>query len=111
MLENFLSPDYPDFKEHGTPLCAQTFPDAFFAEENEELVYRKESGKTYLKMVSSYKYEKEAKKICESCPYKNPCAEYAINDPSLVGIWGGTTDRSRKAIRRERLLGVQIKKS
>lgn len=111
MLENFLSPDYPDFKEHGTPLCAQTFPDAFFAEENEELVYRKESGKTYLKMVSSYKYEKEAKKICEACPYKNPCLEYALKDSSLLGIWGGTTEKGRRTMRRELKIDVQIKKS
>jgi hypothetical protein len=99
MLDGFLPKDYPDFKEHGNPPCAESYPDAFFSEDNEEIRYTRSDGKEYSKVVSSYRYEKEAKAICATCPYKMQCLEYALKDPSLQGIWGGTTERTRRTIR------------
>lgn len=45
--------------------------------------------------------------VCQSCPVSAQCLQFALSDPSLEGIWGGTTPEervslSRKAKRRER---------
>jgi WhiB family redox-sensing transcriptional regulator len=44
----------------------------------------------------------EAKKVCWRCPEKQACLEYALSEPSLVGVWGGTTAKERRLIRAER---------
>ena len=41
----------------------------------------------------------EAVAICRSCPVREDCREYAIADPWLHGIWGGTSQEGRRAIR------------
>jgi len=41
-----------------------------------------------------------AKAICASCPVSGACFQYAVANPELTGIWGGTTTRERVAIRR-----------
>lgn len=100
MLENIIPEDYPDFEEHGAPPCSESFPDAFFTEEkNESLVLR--NGKERMQIWARYEYEKEAKAICAECPYKARCLEFAINNSEL-GIWGGTTERQRTALRKSR---------
>ena len=40
-----------------------------------------------------------AKKICETCPVKDDCLEYALEWTDLVGIWGGTSGRERRQLR------------
>lgn len=45
---------------------------------------------------------KAAKKICKKCPVTETCKEFAVNNIEVYGIWGGTSDRERKRIRRER---------
>lgn len=110
-MDLFRLTNYPDFREHGTPICAETFPDAFFAEET-EIEYTAPGGTKYTKLASAYKHEKEAKAICAKCPYRMQCLEYAINDPSLLGIWGGTTERQRRTIRSEKkrkLIPIQVR--
>jgi len=42
--------------------------------------------------------EQEAKLLCNLCPAKALCAEYAIKAREEDGIWGGTTPAERKAI-------------
>lgn len=43
--------------------------------------------------------------ICKTCPVMAECAEYAIDRPELVGIWGATTTLQRqKARRRKRVV-------
>lgn len=37
----------------------------------------------------------EAKAICEVCPVKILCLDYAVS-AGMQGIWGGTTDGERK---------------
>lgn len=44
---------------------------------------------------------RKAKAICATCPVIEPCLEWAL-DHFEVGVWGGTTHRERRAIRRER---------
>jgi WhiB family redox-sensing transcriptional regulator len=51
---------------------------------------------------SSTEDSREAKAICHQCKVETECRDYAVGDPSLKGIWGGTSDRERKAIRRAR---------
>lgn len=42
-----------------------------------------------------------AKAICAACPVRTPCLAYALADPSVGGIWGGTTERERARRRRK----------
>lgn len=44
----------------------------------------------------------EAKMMCNLCPFKAPCAEYAITAKEEFGVWGGTTPSERYAIYRNR---------
>jgi WhiB family redox-sensing transcriptional regulator len=44
----------------------------------------------------------EAKGICLNCKVRLPCLEYALQDPGIVGVWGGTTGRERARIRVKR---------
>lgn len=91
MLENIFSRDYPDFKEFGATPCSESFPDAFFQEDPPE-------GNTLKR--GTYMYEREAKAICLQCPYKARCLEYALKNVELQGIWGGTNEAQRKALRK-----------
>tara|TARA_A100001201_G_scaffold29158_2_gene31421 strand:- start:3891 stop:4211 length:321 start_codon:yes stop_codon:yes gene_type:complete len=45
---------------------------------------------------------KKAKEICNSCPVKEPCLEQALERGERFGIWGGKSERERRAIRKER---------
>ena len=45
-----------------------------------------------------------AKKICSECKVKELCLEYAVERKERFGIWGGKSERERRAIRRERRL-------
>jgi sulfatase maturation enzyme AslB (radical SAM superfamily) len=103
VLENIIPEDYPDFEEHGTPPCAESFPDAFFTTEKSESAVLK-NGKMVMKTWARYDYEQEAKAICAECPYKKVCLEFAIKHWE-TGIWGGTTDLERKRMRTARNLG------
>ena len=43
-----------------------------------------------------------AKATCAGCPVCADCLQYALDDPELHGIWGGTSERERRALRRDR---------
>ena len=42
----------------------------------------------------------EAKAICAACPVIGDCLAYALGQPNLYGIWGGTTADERQGLRR-----------
>lgn len=44
--------------------------------------------------------EKVAKAICQNCTFKSKCLEIAFSRSDTIGIWGGTTEKERKAIKR-----------
>ena len=44
----------------------------------------------------------EAKAICELCPVREACLEYAIAAREKDGVWGGLTARERRRIIRRR---------
>jgi WhiB family redox-sensing transcriptional regulator len=47
--------------------------------------------------------EKLAMEICGKCPVSGNCLKFALDNPRLLGIWGGTTTDMRKALRKVRL--------
>ena len=60
-------------------LCAQTDPELFFPEHGTKTA--------------------NARRICRRCPVVNQCLEYALADLSIVGIWGGTSEKERRLMR------------
>ena len=59
-------------------LCAQTFPEAFFPEQGSSA--------------------RDAKRICAACPVKAQCLEYALRNGERFGVWGGLSERERRAL-------------
>lgn len=43
-----------------------------------------------------------AKAVCNTCPVVEQCLAEALRNPWMLGIWGGTSERQRLAIRRKR---------
>jgi WhiB family transcriptional regulator, redox-sensing transcriptional regulator len=43
-----------------------------------------------------------ARELCLTCPVRPECLEFALQDGSLHGLWGGTTETERRQIRRRR---------
>ncbi|MGP7998331.1 MAG: WhiB family transcriptional regulator [Streptosporangiaceae bacterium] len=41
----------------------------------------------------------QAKAICHACPVREPCLAWALSHGISSGVWGGTTDEERRAIR------------
>lgn len=76
-----MSVPYPRFT--GSEPCRSTDPDIFFCEDG-----------LHPKVV------RMLKEICEFCPMRNPCAEYAIVH-ERYGFWGGMTPRERRYYRQE----------
>lgn len=42
-----------------------------------------------------------AKAVCEVCPVREPCGEYALNNDIDAGVWGGLSEADRRRIKRE----------
>ena len=40
-----------------------------------------------------------ARQICAGCPVRQPCLDYALSHGIVHGIWGGLTERDRRALR------------
>ena len=41
----------------------------------------------------------DAKTLCQGCPVRVQCLDYALTRPEIHGTWGGESERSRKRIR------------
>jgi WhiB family redox-sensing transcriptional regulator len=41
-----------------------------------------------------------AKRVCQGCPVLTPCLRLALDLGPVHGIWGGTTEEERRALRR-----------
>lgn len=48
-----------------------------------------------------------ARQICNTCPVKLECLEYALDNPREEGIWAGTTEKDRRNLRRKRRRNVR----
>ncbi len=44
----------------------------------------------------------EAKAVCAECPVRQACLEHALAHREREGVWGGTTERERRRIVRQR---------
>ena len=51
----------------------------------------------------------KAEAICTKCNVRAQCLAYAMKDPTLVGVWGGTSARYRRRLRRGNLPDSQRK--
>ena len=41
-----------------------------------------------------------AKAVCESCPAKDPCLDFALTTNQDSGVWGATSEEERRKLRR-----------
>lgn len=64
-------------------LCAQTDPEAFFPEKG---------GST-----------RDAKRVCNECPVREACLEYAMDNDERFGIWGGLSEHERRRLRKQNI--------
>ncbi|MFI7497944.1 WhiB family transcriptional regulator [Streptomyces sp. NPDC049687] len=42
----------------------------------------------------------QAKAVCRRCPVREPCLEWAMETDQTLGVWGGTSEAERRAIKR-----------
>jgi WhiB family redox-sensing transcriptional regulator len=42
-----------------------------------------------------------AKEVCSICPVSDACLEYALETNQRSGVWGGTSEKERKSLRRK----------
>ena len=43
-----------------------------------------------------------ARRVCAGCVVRDECLDYALmRSPRVVGVWGGTSERDRRLMRRE----------
>ena len=50
--------------------------------------------------------QNRAKAVCRSCPVRMECLSFALDNKIQFGVWGGMTERERRALLRRRP-GVQ----
>ena len=41
-----------------------------------------------------------AKAVCQECPVRQPCLQFALETNQDTGIWGGTSEDERRRLRR-----------
>ena len=46
--------------------------------------------------------QREARGFCRSCPVRTECLAYALDERIEFGVWGGMTERQRRALLRAR---------
>lgn len=42
----------------------------------------------------------QAKAVCRRCPVREPCLEWAMETDQTLGVWGGTGETERRALKR-----------
>ncbi|MFH9661109.1 WhiB family transcriptional regulator [Streptomyces sp. NPDC017248] len=42
----------------------------------------------------------QAKAVCGRCPVREQCLGWALDSGQIIGVWGGTTELERQALRR-----------
>jgi WhiB family transcriptional regulator, redox-sensing transcriptional regulator len=46
--------------------------------------------------------QREAKLFCRACPVRTECLAHALDEGIEFGVWGGMTERERRALLRRR---------
>jgi WhiB family redox-sensing transcriptional regulator len=75
-----FDPQRPDWQHEGA--CLGHDPDIWFPERGQD-------------------YQR-AKLICHECPVRTECLEWALATEQKFGIWGGASERERRAMRAQR---------
>jgi len=70
-------------REHGSTACQQTDPDAWFPE----------GGTPNPQM-------QPAIQLCNACPVRELCLQFALVNNEAHGIWGGMNSRQRQRLRK-----------
>lgn len=65
--------------------CQTTLSDLFFPVGN---------GVAALEQIEG------AKEVCEACPVRAECLEFALKTNQEAGIWGGTSEEERRKLRK-----------
>ena len=47
-----------------------------------------------------------ARRVCATCPVKEPCLEYALSQRIDHGVWGGASERERRRILKSRRIAA-----
>ncbi|GGX01041.1 transcriptional regulator WhiB [Streptomyces malachitofuscus] len=42
----------------------------------------------------------QAKGVCRRCPVREQCLEWALETGQSIGVWGGTSEDERRALKR-----------
>ena len=50
--------------------------------------------------------QNKAKQLCQGCPVRNECLAEALDNQIEWGVWGGLTERERRALLRRRPAGT-----
>jgi len=45
----------------------------------------------------------QAKQVCAACPARTPCLQWALDSGQEAGVWGGTSEDERRAVRYRRM--------
>lgn len=72
-----------DWRQHAT--CRHEDPDLFFP-----------IGTTGPALLQT----EQAKAVCRRCPVREPCLEWAMETDQTLGVWGGTSETERRALKR-----------
>lgn len=62
----------------------------------------RDAGNPDLWFSSDYYEQQSAKRICEECPVRVECLEFAVTTRQDFGIWGGTSPGEREKIKSDR---------
>ncbi|MFI9169493.1 WhiB family transcriptional regulator [Streptomyces lincolnensis] len=44
--------------------------------------------------------QEQAKAVCRRCPVRQECLEWALDTGQAIGVWGGTSENERRALKR-----------
>ncbi|MDH6629544.1 WhiB family redox-sensing transcriptional regulator [Streptomyces sp. LBL] len=72
-----------NWREHAT--CRHEDPDLFFP-----------IGTTGPALVQ----QEQAQAVCRRCPVQEQCLEWALDTGQSIGVWGGTSENERRALKR-----------
>lgn len=56
--------------------------------------------------AEAFRMLRAARQVCAGCLVRDECLDFALADPTIVGVWAGTTALERKKMRREPQAGA-----